>query len=69
MDPIDSPEELRARLQELTVEHRDLDAAIAQLIAAPPMDELLLRRMKKRKLHLKDRIALLERMLDPDVLA
>jgi hypothetical protein len=69
MDPTDSPDELRARLQELAVEHRDLDEAIAQLIAAPPMDELLLRRLKKRKLQLKDRITLIERLLDPDVLA
>ncbi len=61
------PEVLRARLQELRVEHRDLDEAIARLIGAPPADELMLRRLKKRKLHLKDRIALIERMLEPDV--
>ncbi|MFA7270158.1 MAG: YdcH family protein [Sterolibacterium sp.] len=67
MLPTDNPEELRARLLELTTEHRDLDVAIAQLMDTPPMDELLLRRMKKRKLHLKDRIAQIERQLDPDV--
>jgi len=48
MDTAESPEELRARLQELAVEHRDLDEAIAQLLATPPKDELLLRRLKKR---------------------
>lgn len=69
MQPTDNPEELRSRLLELTVEHRDLDAAIARLVAVPPQDELLLARLKKRKLHLKDRIALIERMLDPDILA
>jgi len=69
MDTVDSPDQLRARLQELAVEHHDLDAAIAKLIDTPPMDELLLRRMKKRKLNLKDRITLIERMLDPDDLA
>lgn len=69
MQPTDNPEELRNRLLELTVEHRDLDAAIARLVAVPPQDELLLGRLKKRKLHLKDRIALIERMLDPDILA
>lgn len=69
MDTADTPDQLRARLQELSVEHRDLDDAIAQLIATPPMDELLLRRLKKRKLNLKDRMTVIERMLDPDTLA
>jgi hypothetical protein len=69
MDTADSPEQLRARLQELAVEHRDLDDAIAQLLATPPKDDLLLRRLKKRKLHLKDRIALIERLLAPADLA
>ncbi len=57
---------LDAQLQTLRGEHRDLDEAIAQLAAAPSEDELLLRRLKKRKLLLKDRIALLERMMQPD---
>ncbi|MCB1957865.1 MAG: DUF465 domain-containing protein [Rhodocyclaceae bacterium] len=52
----------------MTTEHRDLDAVIAQVsIAPPPGDDLLLRRLKKRKLVLKDRISLIERLLDPDV--
>ncbi len=63
----ESPDVLRALLQELRVEHRDLDEAIARLVGAPPADELMLRRLKKRKLHLKDRITLIERMLEPDV--
>lgn len=61
------PEFLRTRLQILTVEHRDLDEAIAGLTVATGKHELLLRRLKKRKLQLKDRIALLERMLEPDI--
>lgn len=66
----DEPETLRVQLQELRIEHRDLDEAIARLEAAPaPADELLLRRMKKRKLQLKDRIAVVERLLEPDELA
>jgi len=69
MLPTDNPDELRVRLLELTSEHRDLDAAIAQLLAAPPKDELLLGRLKKRKLQLKDRITQIERLLDPDILA
>ena len=63
----EDPDILRARLHALQVEHRDLDLVIAHLITAPPQDQLLLQRLKKRKLNLKDRIAFLERMLDPDV--
>jgi hypothetical protein len=65
----DDSETLRAQLQELRVEHRDLDEAIDRLENAPPHDDLLLRRLKKRKLHLKDRISQIEGMLEPDILA
>lgn len=66
----DEPENLFAQLQELRLEHRDLDEAIDLLLSTPaPHDDLLLRRMKKRKLHLKDRISIIERMLEPDELA
>jgi hypothetical protein len=61
------PTELRSKLHALEVEHRDLDEVINRLESTPPHDELLLRRMKKRKLLLKDRICLLEGMLQPDV--
>ena len=69
MEPIDanqSPEVLQARLVELRTEHRDLDEAIDRLTLVPPDDQLLLRRLKKRKLLIKDRISALERLLDPD---
>ena len=65
-DPPESPEALRSTLVELRVEHRDLDEAIERLTLAPPDDDLMLRRLKKRKLMIKDRISALERMLDPD---
>lgn len=55
-----------AQLLELRTEHRDLDEAIARVEAMPLDDELAIRRLKKRKLLLKDRIAALERQLDPD---
>jgi len=67
MEATENPEILRSRLQELRVEHRDLDEAINRLIASPSPDELMLRRLKKRKLQLKDRITLIERMLEPDI--
>lgn len=58
---------LKAELNELRVEHRDLDQVITQLTEAPPTDQLLVRRLKKRKLGLKDRILMLEGMLEPDI--
>ena len=57
---------LRLRLHEIQVEHRDLDEIIERLLQTPPLDDLMLRRLKKRKLLLKDRIAILERMIEPD---
>ncbi len=65
-DPTDPPEVLQARLVELRIEHRDLDEAISRMTTTPPEDQLLLRRLKKRKLLIKDRISVLERLLDPD---
>jgi hypothetical protein len=58
---------IRTQLFELQVEHRDLDLVIDHLTLNPPPDQLLIRRLKKRKLQLKDRITLLERMLVPDI--
>lgn len=67
--PLD-PEQLSrlvSRLAELRQEHRDLDAAIARLQRDLQADELLLlKRMKKRKLALKDQIAWIENRLIPD---
>ena len=65
-DATDTPEVLHARLVELRIEHRDLDLAISRMALNPPEDQLLLRRLKKRKLLIKDRISALERLLDPD---
>ncbi|PZO63138.1 MAG: hypothetical protein DI635_09160 [Pseudoxanthomonas suwonensis] len=65
----DDPAELSRlaqRLAELRLEHRDLDAAIAGLQAARELDELAVKRMKKRKLQLKDVIARMESALIPD---
>jgi len=65
-ETFDDVTSLAVRLEELRAEHRDLDAAIMRLNETPPDDELLIRRLKKRKLLLKDRITLIERMLEPD---
>jgi hypothetical protein len=60
---------IRAKLRNLQEQHRDLDAAIASLEGAGTADQLQLRRLKKMKLDLKDRIAMLENMLIPDIIA
>jgi hypothetical protein len=65
----DDRETLQSLLTELKVEHHDLDESIGKLEDTPPHDELLMRRMKKRKLQLKDRIAAIERLLGPDLIA
>ncbi len=59
--------DIRHHLHELQVEHRDLDQVIAHLAENPPPDELLVRRLQKRKLAIKDKILLLEEMLVPDI--
>ncbi|MCK9540610.1 MAG: DUF465 domain-containing protein [Novosphingobium sp.] len=64
-----SEEEMRKRLEALRVEHRDLDAAIDALTAAGGHDQLQIARLKKRKLKLKDQIALIEDYLIPDIIA
>ncbi|HEY5800877.1 MAG TPA: YdcH family protein [Burkholderiaceae bacterium] len=58
---------VRARIIELDTEHRDLDAIIEVGTADPHFDQLQLRRLKKRKLQLKDHITLLKMQLVPDV--
>ena len=60
-------EELRAKLAALKVEHRDLDEVISRLSLDIHVDELQLKRLKKRKLMLKDQITRLESQLIPDL--
>jgi hypothetical protein len=60
---------LRAKLEELKTEHRDLDTAITSLQSQHTRDQLQMQRLKKRKLLLKDEIAKLEDALLPDIIA
>lgn len=62
-------DEMRKRLEVLRTEHRDLDAAIDALTGAGSTDQLQIARLKKRKLKLKDQIAILEDYLIPDIIA
>lgn len=58
---------IQHRLIELRQEHRDLDLAINALVETPVHDELQLKRLKKRKLLLKDQISFLDGQLTPDI--
>ena len=59
--------DIMQQLEELRVEHRDLDEIIQRLATDPLVDQLQLRRMKKRKLNLKDMISRLESKLIPNI--
>ena len=60
-------QDIQRRIIELDVEHRDLDAVISMLTADGHADQLQLRRLKKRKLQLKDHITLLKMQIVPDI--
>jgi hypothetical protein len=58
---------LKQKINQLQTEHRDLDDVISRLSQSPAQDQIQLQRLKKRKLYLKDQIAILERQLEPDI--
>ncbi len=60
---------IRKQLTELRLEHHDLDVIVERLIMDGSVEELRIKRLKKRKLQLKDEIARLEDKLIPDILA
>jgi hypothetical protein len=70
-DPFLSEEEkaLHARLKELRLEHSDLDASIEALLRLPRPDQLMVARMKRRKLTLRDEITRIEAIVLPDIIA
>jgi hypothetical protein len=65
-DQIDE-QTMRRKLEEMRLEHRALDEAIVRLSGDPTMDQVQLRRLKKRKLQLKDFISRIESLLIPDL--
>lgn len=67
METVETIAAIETRIIELKQEHRDLDLAIGALVAIPVHDELRLKRLKKRKLLLKDQISFLEAQLTPDI--
>ncbi len=64
---LEDPAKIAAQLVELRLEHRDLDDAIARLASSIESDELAVKRLKKRKLRIKDMITALESRLIPDL--
>ena len=60
-------ESLKQKIHQLHIEHRDLDDVISRLSNSAAQDQIQLQRLKKRKLFLKDQIAMLERQLEPDI--
>jgi len=62
-------EALLARLTDVRQDHLDLDAAIAALVASPLADMMLIGRLKRKKLALKDELSRIEEYLNPDIIA
>ena len=60
---------LKQKIHQLQTEHRDLDDVISRLAQSSAQDQIQLQRLKKRKLLIKDQIAMLERQLEPDIRA
>jgi hypothetical protein len=68
MDELDE-DALRAKLADLRQDHADLDAAVAAIAMSPLPDMLLIGRLKRKKLALKDEISRIEALLTPDIIA
>lgn len=71
-EDIDDQEEqkkLKAKLESLTREHRDLDDVIGMITSAPAIDLLKIQQLKKRKLSIKDEIRYIQSRLLPDIIA
>lgn len=66
---MDETEDMQERLVSLRLEHRDLDDVIVRIADGTPSNQLQVKRLKKRKLMLKDEIAKLESKLLPDIIA
>lgn len=68
MDDLDE-DVLRDKLAELRQDHADLDAAVNAIALSPLPDMLLIGRLKRKKLALKDEISRIEALLTPDIIA
>ena len=66
---LDDEQTLTARLNELKQDHADLDAAVQAISRLPMPDMLLIARLKRKKLALKDEMSRIEDLLNPDIIA
>lgn len=66
---LDSDQALKVQINHLRQDHQDLDAAVSALESSPVPDLLLITRLKRKKLQLRDQITLLEDRLTPDIIA
>lgn len=69
MADYDKIEDIKRLLENLQLEHSDLDDVIDQLVRSSPVNHLQIQRLKKRKLAIKDQIARLQSRLLPDIIA
>ena len=69
MSDIANTQRIEKAIISLKQEHRDLDSAIVALQEMTPSDQLQIKRLKKKKLGLRDRISMLEDQLTPDIIA
>jgi hypothetical protein len=67
MRPTADIQALKFKIEQLYLEHRDLDDIITRLVESTPHDQLQVQRLKKRKLFIKDQIRALEGQLTPDI--
>ncbi|ARN84800.1 YdcH family protein [Candidatus Nucleicultrix amoebiphila] len=66
---MDQQEILKAQLDKLAKEHRELDSLIGQMMRANVVDQVAIKRLKKRKLILKDQVEKIKSILLPDIIA
>ncbi len=66
---MDETEDMQERLVSLRLEHRDLDDVIGQITGDTPINQLQIKRLKKRKLMLKDQMTKLTDEIEPDIIA
>ncbi len=69
LDNKKSKEILKKKIEDLTIEHRDLDEAITLMIERPSVPLGALQRIKKRKLAIKDEIRAINKLMLPDIIA
>ncbi len=66
---MEDEDDLRAKIDDLKRQHRELDDRVTEIMRTPPVNMILLQQMKKAKLRVKDELNRLESLLLPDIIA